>query len=256
MVDRQSACTRETKLFLEALPEALVKLLSIVDLDMERILKMKVPIVVTDRRNASWPTRSLQGDARPRGDPPPSDHKSMGPWKKQPSGLSRDGPYRAMWLFTPNRLFPQILINTAMSCVPSKTVSHGLSISALVTSAVALVLGVLLVVARRKGQTHGQSKAFVGFTALVYLAALALILASGFIIYGRKVASCQRKKDEKKSKKLLKHGPHDDDYGHHHEDMSVTAQVLTIIGAVLILALLIVVCANFPFFCLILAIFD
>lgn len=143
-----------------------------------------------------------------------------------------------------------------MSCAPSKTVSHGLSISALVTSAVALVLGVLLVVARRKGQPHGQSKAFVGFTALVYLAALALILASGFIIYGRKVASCQRKKDHKKSKKLLKHGPHDDDDGHHHEDMSVTAQVLTIIGAVLILALLIAVCANFPFFCLILAIFD
>ena len=86
-----------------------------------------------------------------------------------------------------------------MVCALSKSTTKGLSISALASSSLALLLGILAVVSRKKG-SHSP-KALVVFLVIFYLVTVALILASGFAVYGRSVAKCEDKK--KTGKPLL-----------------------------------------------------
>ena len=85
-----------------------------------------------------------------------------------------------------------------MVCELSHSTTKGLSISSLVVAVLALMLGIVAVVSRKRG--HVPSKTLLWFGLLFYLGAFALILASGFALYGRSVARCQRKKDQKKKR--------------------------------------------------------
>jgi len=136
-----------------------------------------------------------------------------------------------------------------MVCALSKSTTTGLSISALVTSAIGLILGILTVIARKKGKT--APKSLLGFLAVFYLATIALILASGFAVYGRSVAKCQDKKCRKDS--LLRDGS-----GHHrHEgkDMSTGQIICVVVAMVLFFALAITICSRSSTDCLIFGLF-
>lgn len=139
-----------------------------------------------------------------------------------------------------------------MVCQLSKSTTKGLSISSLVVSGLALILGIVAVVARKQGHTPG--KTLLWFGLLFYLGAFALILASGFALYGRSVARCaakkQRKKDDDKTSKLLTSSHHHD---HHHDNESPAHIVYTCVALVLFFILLITLCATSTNGCLFVA---
>ncbi len=139
-----------------------------------------------------------------------------------------------------------------MVCALSKSTTKGLSISALASSALALLLGILAVVARKKGTN--VPKALLGFLGLFYLATVALILASGFAIYGRSVAKCDVAKcdvttsdtnflsteDKKKKEKFLQLQP-----SNHDDNEDSTAHIIyTCVALVLFFALAITICSR------------
>lgn len=136
-----------------------------------------------------------------------------------------------------------------MVCALSKSTTKGLSISALVTSAISLLLGILAVAARKKGRT--APKSLVGFLAVFYLATFALILAAGFAVYGRSVAKCQDKKWNQQGNSLLKNSGH-----HHDKNEKSTGEVICVIVALaLFFGLAITICSRSGTDCLIFGLF-
>lgn len=138
-----------------------------------------------------------------------------------------------------------------MVCELSHSTTKGLSISSLVVAAVALVLGVLAVMAHKQG--HRPSKSVMWLGILFYLGAFALILSSGLALYGRSVARCARRK-QKKDKKHTKlsalesgSGGSGDDDGKDNE--STSHVIFTCLALALFFVLIIMLCASSPGMC-------
>jgi len=130
-----------------------------------------------------------------------------------------------------------------MVCELSHSTTKGLSISSLVVAVLALMLGIVAVVSRKRG--HVPSKTLLWFGLLFYLGAFALILASGFALYGRSVARCALQNKKKQPKPLLTSSHH-----HHKDNESPAHIVYTCLATVFVFILLIILCATSTNTCL------
>lgn len=141
-----------------------------------------------------------------------------------------------------------------MVCPLSHSTTKGLSISALVLSVLTLALGIASVIARKgmKGP-----KGMAGLAGLMVLATFALILASGFAVYGRSISRCQKKRD--RTYKLVlggshSHSNHDDDSSS-RSDFSTSHLIMVGVAVALFLILGIVICSRSTEGCLLFGLF-
>lgn len=145
-----------------------------------------------------------------------------------------------------------------MVCPLSHSTTKGLSISALVLSVLTLVLGIVSVIARKgmKGP-----KGMAGLAGLMVLATFALILASGFAVYGRSIAGCQKKRDRKAKQDMSvlrgshSHSNHDDDSSSRSEFSETSHLIMVGVAVALFLILGIVICSRSTEGCLLFGLF-